>query len=169
MHEKVALIFQLQEGIIFSNTNSLFYFLLNFMLALPPKTVIVNYKEIVSLGVAKYYQNISNSSKSMKLGRMVHIDFTNKLSLVGGMNYGYEGQRTRSSRSRLKKQVILEYIFKYVMHGIKLKSRTFAIDLNIENRRSYVKVTLKLGQRSFYLYQLCYSNVSRVIYKIKIL
>ena len=35
------------------------------------------------------------------------------------------------------------------MHGIKLKSRTFAIDLYIEKCRSKVKVTLKLGQRSF--------------------
>ena len=42
--------------------------------------------------------------------------------------------------------------YKHVMHGIKLKSRTFAIVLNIEKRRSKVKFTLKLDQRSFYLY-----------------
>ena len=41
-------------------------------------------------------ENISNCDKSMKLGRMVHIDLTNKFSLVGRMNYGYEGHRSRS-------------------------------------------------------------------------
>ena len=51
---------------------------------------------LVSLVVVKYYQNISNCDKSMKLGRMVHIDLTNKFSLVGRMNYGYEGHRSRS-------------------------------------------------------------------------
>ena len=43
-----------------------------------------------------YCQNISNCDKSMKLGRMVHIDHTNKFSPVGKMNYGYEGHRSRS-------------------------------------------------------------------------
>ena len=35
------------------------------------------------------------------------------------------------------------------MYGIKLKSRTFASDLNKEKCRFNVKVTLKQGQRSF--------------------
>ena len=71
------------------------------------------------------------------------------------------------SRSRLKKQVILKNTYKHVMHGIKLKSRTFAIDLNKEKCRSIVKVTLKLGQRLFQLYQLCNSHASKAIYKIR--
>ena len=51
---------------------------------------------LVSLGVAKYYQNISNCDKSMKLGRMVQNDMTNKFSPVAKMNYVYVGQRSRS-------------------------------------------------------------------------
>ena len=50
----------------------------------------------MSLGVAKYYQNISNYDKSMKLGRMVQNDMTNKFSPVAKMNYVYVGQRSRS-------------------------------------------------------------------------
>ena len=51
---------------------------------------------LVSLGIAKHYQNISNCDKSMKLGRMVHIDLLNKFSPVAKMNYGYVGQGSRS-------------------------------------------------------------------------
>ena len=42
---------------------------------------------IVSLGVAKYCQNISNCDKSMKLGMMVDIDLTIKFSPVAKMKY----------------------------------------------------------------------------------
>ena len=41
-------------------------------------------------------ENISNYDKSMKLGRMVQNDMTNKFSPVGKMNYAYVGQRSRS-------------------------------------------------------------------------
>ena len=41
-------------------------------------------------------ENISNYDKSMKLGRMVQNDMTNKSSPVAKMNYVYVGQRSRS-------------------------------------------------------------------------
>ena len=41
-------------------------------------------------------ENISNYDKSMKLGRMVQNDMTNKFSPVAKMNYVYVGQRSRS-------------------------------------------------------------------------
>ena len=67
---------------------------------------------IVSLGIAKCYQNSSKGDKIMKLGRMVHIDHTNKFSPVAKMNYGYVGQRSRSKSAKVEKEGHIEKAFK---------------------------------------------------------
>ena len=44
----------------------------------------------------------------MKLGRMVHIDHTNKFSPVAKMNYAYVGHRSRSKQVKVEKVGQLE-------------------------------------------------------------
>ena len=66
------------------------------MLALPPKNSNSELYRNSELGCCQILPKYFQGGKSINLGRMLYIDLTNKLSIVGGMNYGYEGQRSRS-------------------------------------------------------------------------